>query len=73
MKEMFCVSINISLKFVPMGVINNKAELVQVMAWCLTGAKGSIVRFWSQSHKPFEKSFPGNTMDKVNRDIFLIS
>ena len=32
MKEMFCISIQISLKFVPKGSIDNKPALVQVMA-----------------------------------------
>ena len=36
MLEMF---IEISLKFVPMGVINNKWALVQVMAWRRPGDK----------------------------------
>ena len=33
------ISIEISLKFVPKGSINNKPGLVQVMAWCCTGNK----------------------------------
>ena len=33
------ISIQISLKFVPRGSIDNKAALVQVMAWCQTGDK----------------------------------
>ena len=33
MNEKFCISIQISLKFVPKGPINNKSALVQVMAW----------------------------------------
>ena len=33
------ILIQISLKFVPRGPINNKPALVQVMAWCRTGAK----------------------------------
>ena len=33
MNEKFCISIQISLKFVPKGPINNKTALVQVMAW----------------------------------------
>ena len=28
------ISINISLKFVPEGLINNIQALVQIMAWC---------------------------------------
>ena len=37
--EKFCILIQISLKFVPKGPINNKSALVQVMAWCWTGDK----------------------------------
>ena len=37
MNEKFCISIRISLKFVPKGRIDNKAALVQVMAWHQTG------------------------------------
>ena len=33
MNENFCISIQISLKFVPRGTIDNKWALVQVMAW----------------------------------------
>ena len=33
------ISIEISLKFVPKGSINNKPALVQVMAWRRTGDK----------------------------------
>ena len=33
------ISINISLKFVPKGIINNIPALVQVMAWCRPGDK----------------------------------
>ena len=34
-----CILIQISPKFVPKGPIDNKASLVQVMAWHRTGAK----------------------------------
>ena len=37
--EKFCISIQISLKFVPKGQIDNKSALVQVMAWRQTGDK----------------------------------
>ena len=37
--EKFCISIRISLKFVPKGPINNKSALVQVMAWRQTSDK----------------------------------
>ena len=33
------ILIEISLKFVPKGQINNKPALVQMMAWCQTGTK----------------------------------
>ena len=35
------ISINIPLKFVPMGPINNISALVQIMAWCHPGDKPS--------------------------------
>ena len=35
----FCISILISLRFVPKAPIDNKSTLVQVMAWHLFGAK----------------------------------
>ena len=34
MSENSCILIEISLKFVPKGPVDNKAELIQVMAWC---------------------------------------
>ena len=37
--EKFCLLINMSLKFVPKGPIDNKPALVQVMAWRRTGDK----------------------------------
>ena len=37
--EMFCISIPISLSFVPRGPIDNRPALVQVMAWRRTGDK----------------------------------
>ena len=33
------IRIQVSLKFVPKGPIDNKPALVEVMAWCLVGAK----------------------------------
>ena len=33
------ISTQISLKYVPKGLINNKAELAQIMAWCWTSDK----------------------------------
>ena len=39
MNEKFCISIKISLKFVPNGQIDNKSALVEVMAWGQTGDK----------------------------------
>ena len=39
LKENMCVVIEISLKFIPEGPIDNKSALVQVMAWHLLGAK----------------------------------
>ena len=35
----FCISSRIPLKFVPMGPIDNRPALVQVMAWRLFGVK----------------------------------
>ena len=37
--EKFCILIQISLKFVRNGQIENKSALVQVMAWRQTGDK----------------------------------
>ena len=37
--EKFCILINISLKFVPKGPINNIPALVRVMAWRCVGDK----------------------------------
>ena len=39
MNEKFFISIQISLKFVPRGPIDNKPAFVQVMAWRRTGDK----------------------------------
>ena len=39
LNENVWISINISLKFVPMGPINNIPSLVQIMAWRQTGDK----------------------------------
>ena len=39
MKDMFNVLIQISLKFVPLGPIDNKSALVLVMAWRRPGGK----------------------------------
>ena len=35
----YCILIEISLKFVPKGPIDNNSALVEVMAWCRTGTK----------------------------------
>ena len=39
MNEKSCISIRISLRFVPKGPIDNKSALVQVMACRRTGSK----------------------------------
>ena len=39
MNEKFYILIQISLKFVPEGPIDNKSALVEVMAWRLTSDK----------------------------------
>ena len=39
MNENVRIFINISLKFVPKGLINNIPALVQIMAWCRPGDK----------------------------------
>ena len=51
MNEKLCISIKISLKFVPKGPINNKAVLVQVMAWCRTGKWLSYLNISRGEHK----------------------
>ena len=52
--EKFCISIRISLRFVPKGPIDNKAALVQVMAWRRTGDK--------PFHEPMLTQFSGAYM-----------
>ena len=37
--EKFCISIQMSPKFVPKGPIDNKSAFGQVMAWCQIGNK----------------------------------
>ena len=37
--EKFCILINISLKLIPKGLIDNIPALVQIMAWCRPGNK----------------------------------
>ena len=39
MNEKFCISIKISLKFVPKGPIGNISALVEIMAWRGRGDK----------------------------------
>ena len=39
MDKKFCILIQISLKFIPKGRIDNKSALAQVMAWRWTGDK----------------------------------
>ena len=39
LNKKFSILIQISLKFVPKGPIDNKSALVQVKAWCQTGDK----------------------------------
>ena len=39
LQKKFCISIQISLKFVPRGPVDNKWALVQLMAWCQKGDK----------------------------------
>ena len=39
LNENVCISINISLKFVPKGPINNFPTLIQIVGWCQTGDK----------------------------------
>ena len=47
--EKFCISIQISLKFVPRGPVDNRPALVQVMAWRQTGDKplseSTVIKF----------------------------
>ena len=39
LNENYCIVLQISLEFVPGGLIDAKSKLVQVMAWCQTGNK----------------------------------
>ena len=55
LNEKFCIVIRISLEFVPKGPIDNKWALVQVMAWCQTGADYvhwhiSVALGWNESN-----------------------
>ena len=49
MFENYCILIQISLKFVPGGPINNKAALIQTVAWRQTSAKQSSEQMTVQS------------------------
>ena len=42
-KEDCGILINISLKFIPNGPINNKPALVQIIAWCWTLPSGGAI------------------------------
>ena len=39
LNENYRIAIQISVKYVPRGPIDNKPVLIQVMAWCRTGNK----------------------------------
>ena len=47
--ENFCILLQISLMFLPKGLINNKSALVQVMAWRKTGHKPLPESWWPSS------------------------
>ena len=47
--EKICILIEISLKFVPRGLIDNKAVLVQAMAWRQRATSHYLNRCWSSS------------------------
>ena len=48
MNEKFWILIQLSLKFAPKGPIDNKAVLVQVMAWHQAGNKPLPEPMWTQ-------------------------
>ena len=52
MNERFCISIPISLNFVPKGPIENKFALVQVMAWRRTGDKPLVEQMLTPISSP---------------------
>ena len=47
--ENFCILLQMSLKFVPKGSINNMSALVQVMAWRKTGDRPLPEPWWPSS------------------------
>ena len=47
MHEMFCISIEISLKFILKGPIDNKTALVWIMAWRWIGAEPTLTGIYS--------------------------
>ena len=55
MNEKFSISIQISLKYVPKGLINNIPGLVQIMAW----------------HRPGDKPLPEPMMVSLSMDICI--
>ena len=59
MNEKFCISIRISLKFVPEGRIDNDSPLVQVMAWCQTCDKPLPEPMLTQFTDVYAQNFGG--------------
>ena len=61
MNENLCISIRISLKFVPKGPIDNKWALVQVMAWRQIGNKplseAMLIHFTNTKGDEFNSSW----------------
>ena len=50
MTEKFRIMIRISLKFVPMGSIDNKSALIQVMAWRHQATSHYLSQWWPSSY-----------------------
>ena len=50
--------IEIKLKFVPEGSIDNKTSLVQVMAWCHQAASHNMIQFGPRSAAPYDIARP---------------
>ena len=85
LNENIRISIEISLKFVPMGPINNIPALVQIMAWRLIGDKpfsyipssairrSGSARYFSVRHYRIAEKFHNNDADSSLQSMFTFS
>ena len=56
-RKRYCISLQISMKFVSNGAIGNNSALVQVMAWCRPATSHYLNQFWIRS---FAREFIGD-------------